>query len=102
MEMGIKVRVFNFCPFSLSYAPFCLFLPSDYQPQHIKSLKEIHETLRTCRPKKIRMNVFHHFFIWPLIAGLRLFEVLIRKSSLLLLLLDRSKDFLEIKYMNIY
>ena len=46
--------------------------------------------------------MFHRFLIWPLIAGLHPFEVLIRKSSLSLLLLDRLKDFLEIKYVNVY
>ena len=42
--------------------------------------------------------MFHRFLIWPLFAGLGPFKVLIRKSLLLLLLLDRLKDFLEIKY----
>ena len=46
--------------------------------------------------------MFHRFLIWPLIGGVHLFEVLIRKSSLLLLLLDRLTDFLEIKYVNVY
>ena len=44
----------------------------------------------------------HHFLIWPLIAGLHPFEVLVRESSLSLLLLDRLKDILEIKYVNSY
>ena len=46
--------------------------------------------------------MFHHLLILPLIAGLRPFEVLSRKSLLSLLLLDRLKDFLEIKYVNSY
>ena len=41
--------------------------------------------------------MFHHFLIWPLIAGLHSLEILIRKISLALLLLGRLKDFLEIK-----
>ena len=46
--------------------------------------------------------MFHRFLIWPLIAGLCPFEVLERKSLLSLLLLDCLKDFLEIKYVNLY
>ena len=46
--------------------------------------------------------MFHLFFIWPLIAGLHPFEVLIRKSLLSLLLLDRLKEFPEMKYVNSY
>ena len=41
--------------------------------------------------------MFHRVLIWPLIAGFCPFEVFIRKSLLSLLLLDRLKDFLEIK-----
>ena len=52
--------------------------------------------------RKIKIHVFHRFLIWPLTAGLCPLEVLIRKSSLSLLLLDRLKDFLEIKYVNLY
>ena len=46
--------------------------------------------------------MFHRFLIWPLIAGLGPFEVLKRKSSLSLLLLDRLKDLLQIKNVNSY
>ena len=46
--------------------------------------------------------MFHCFLIWPLITGLHPFEVLIRKSSLSRLVLDYSKDFFEIKYVNSY
>ena len=42
------------------------------------------------------------FLIWSLIAGVRPFEVLIRKSLLSLLRLDHLKDFLDIKYVNSY
>ena len=57
----------------------------------------------TCsKPGYNQDNTFHRFLIWPLIAGLLPFEVLIRKTFLLLFLLDRSKDFLEIKCVNSY
>ena len=46
--------------------------------------------------------MFHRFLIWSLIAELRPFEAINRKSSLLLLLLGCLKDFLEIKYVNSY
>ena len=48
------------------------------------------------------MYVFRRFLIWPLIIGLCPFEIIIRKNSLLLLLLDPLKDFHEIKYGNSY
>ena len=44
--------------------------------------------------------MFHRFLIWRLIAGLHPFEVLKSISLLSLLLLDRLKDFLIIKYVN--
>ena len=46
--------------------------------------------------------MFHRLLIWPFIAELHPFEVLIRKNSLSLPLLGRLKDFLEIKYVNSY
>ena len=47
-------------------------------------------------------KLFHCFLIWPRIAGLSPFEVLIRKGFLLLLLLGRSKDILDIFDMRIH
>ena len=51
MKMCIKVRFFNFCPLSLSYALFLIFLPKIYQPQHIKSLNEV--------PGRVAQSVGH-------------------------------------------
>ena len=42
-------------------------------------------------------KLFHRFLICPLITGLSSIKVLIYKRVLLLHLLDRSKNFLEIK-----
>ena len=101
--MRIKVRIFNLGLFLSAMSLFDTFAhvhhSQHFRPQHIKSLNEIHETYR---PKKTRMHMFHCFLIWPLIAGLGPFEVLIRKRSLSLLLLHGLKDFLEIKYVNSY
>ena len=43
--------------------------------------------------------MFHRFLIWPLIAGLKFSR---EKLFFTLLLLDRLKDFLEIKYVKSY
>ena len=77
MNICIKVRVFNFSPFSLC-CPFLMLLPNVYQPQHIRSLNEIYETWWICKPLKRRMHMFHCFLIWSLIAGLCPFLMIYR------------------------